>query len=329
MSAEAFKWAMDIGEQMKLEPAKRQILWLLGNIADPSGGSLFPSHAYIARRTGLAKSTVRAHLAELETIGLVKRAERSRDDNSRTSNAYQLLMTQPGLPLDDTPHPPMPTAGTGVPTAGRARADQRVGGVPAAGTLEVLEEYKEEGTAIAGGPTPPRPAGKGRAGKDPTPVARGFQRYAQGIKRLYGADYPPSAKANGQIANVVGRVGAANIEAVVDWYLGQGGWYATVKHKLDYLVRDCEQLYMALQAAARGPGEVLPTKACVAFLSADERVMKNLGEVPAGDPQKLARQAVLEHGRYVTMNAPKYVGVRMGKDRRIFSIEELTRRATA
>lgn len=305
LSIEALKWALDIGEQLGLEPARRLVLIMLGNSADHAGGNLFPSHAFIARRTGLGKSTVRSHVTALHAAGLLIKEPRLRGDGSQTSNTYRLAMTQIGLALEE---PPVLDSGRGVPDTGTRGAAERAGGVPAASTLEPKEEKGERKTS-------------GRAA--PSPVSLAFKAYQDGIKRKYGTDYPPSRRANGMLSQVVARVGGEAAIAVVDWYLSQGDFYAKVGHKLDFLVRDCEQLCMALQASTGGATPKAPTHARVALLGADERVMRELEEQPAGDMQQIARKAAKDYAGMIARLEPRYVAVRQGADRRLFSVEEL------
>lgn len=305
MSIEALNWALEIGEREKLEPTARHILLVLANRADEEG-YVYPSINWIRTRTGYARSTVNQHLKALNSrkpSPLLTKVPRHRDDGAQTSNLYQLAMQQPGLPLGTPPS----DSRTGV--AGKRIPGQRLadGGGPAGGPYtqdKTKEETKDAGRA------------------SPSPVAAAFKAYAEGIKRKYGADYPPSAKANGQLANLVARVGGDNASAVVGYYLGcQNPFYAKVKHKLDYLVRDCEQLYMALQAATGGAPAA--STAHVALLAHDGTVKRRLDDYPAGDPEAIARRALREYSTLIRNLEPKYVSVVQGANRNRYSLEEL------
>lgn len=101
------KWAMEEAEARELQMALRYLLLMLANTADHKGGNLYPSHGHLARRTGMGKSTVRAHILELERLGLLSKQLRKRQhDGSQTSNLYQLAMAQAGLDLEDDQAPP-------------------------------------------------------------------------------------------------------------------------------------------------------------------------------------------------------------------------------
>lgn len=310
MSIEALRWALDVGEELELEPARRLVLIMLGNSADHAGGNLFPSYGYLSRRTGLAYSTIRAHIRALDKSGLLIKEPRARQDGGATSNAYRLSMRQAGLPWgDDSVSQPLvpPLLDSGRGGALDSRGPDRQ---PSGGGGEHTKVLKQE-----------RPGGRGT----PTPVALAFQAYQQAIKAKYNADYPPSAKANGQLANVVGRVGRELVVAVVNWYLAhQDPFYARTKHSLDYLVRDCEKFSLEVQAASGAAAPRAPTIAKVALLGPDGIVKLELGEFPAGVLFNVARDAYKGYQQRAARMGAKSVAIRQGTERRVYTIEELT-----
>lgn len=237
MSIEALKWSLDIGEERELEPAQRLVLIMLGNSADHAGGNLYPSYAFLSRRTGLGKSTVRSHITALQAAGLLIKESRARGDGSQTSNWYRLAMTQLGLALEANP---VLDFGRGVPNVSTRGARPRAGGVPMASTHEPQELKQEE-----------RERGAWRAA--PSPVSACFKAYQAGIKKAYGADYPPSRRANGLLSEIVNRIGADAALQVVGYYLGHTKpFYAQRRHPLEILVQDCTGLWLELQASAGG-----------------------------------------------------------------------------
>jgi hypothetical protein len=157
----------------------------------------------------------------------------------------------------------------------------------------------------------------------PSPVSLAFASYSAGIKAKYGADYPPSAKANGQLANVVSRVGAESVVPVIEYYLGSANtFYAKVKHSLDYLVRDCERIYLDLQQASGGSAKPA-THADVYLVKDDSAKPRRLQDYPVGDPKLIASQAVKDYGGMIQKTSPRYVDVILAGARSRFSIEEL------
>jgi hypothetical protein len=305
LSIEALRWAMKIGIEADLEPTQRHILLFLGNVCDEAGYG-YPSIAYVCKNTGLSRRTVQNQVASLEHAGLITRTPRTNSGGDRTSDGWQLAMTQPGLPLQGGGAKSAPPR-----AAGDGEGAQRLHPGGATAAPKPQEEPQEEKTTRGGA-------------KAPTPVARAFKAYADGIKRKYGTDYPPSKRANGILANVVSRVGAERVEDVVNAYLAsQNPWYPKVRHKLEFLVRDCEQVLMDLQAAAAGAPAAAPTTARVALLAEDGRVIRELDKQPAGDMLAIAKKAITEYGGMAARTNARYVGVRQGAERRQYSVEEL------
>ena len=88
-----------------------------------------------------------------------------------------------------------------------------------------------------------------------SPVATCFQAYQQGIKRRYGADYPPSASANGILAKLVARLGAEPALKVTEAYLRDDkGYYVACTHKLEILAKDGPSIWVQIQRAVSGAG---------------------------------------------------------------------------
>lgn len=119
MSIEALKWAF---EQEDVPSGPRFVLVALANRANEEGGDLYPSIRWIKKKTGIPERTIRQHITDLQTRGLLVKTERRRDDGGRTSNEYMLPLMQPGLRFST---PPAATAGGGAVVA--------VGGVAVAG----------------------------------------------------------------------------------------------------------------------------------------------------------------------------------------------------
>lgn len=311
MSIEAWKWALDTGEERDLEPSQRLVLFILSNSADHTGGNLFPSYSYISRRTGLGKSTVRSHISALQAAGLLIKVPRSRGDGSQTSNEYRLAMGQMGLALDDTP---LLKSGTGVPDSSTRGAEiqqagcrQPAGGVPAAGTLETKEETKEEIKAGAGGAAP-------------TPVAACFKAYRDGIKGLYDAEYPPSRQANGMIAHIVSKLGAEPALKVIGFYLAhRKPFYVQRRHALEILVQDCSDLWIEAQQVA-GPG-VRARKAIALFEFEDGR-LKEMDEYPVAEPLDVARQCARAYASRIEPWGVRNIVVRIGGRQTKFTPQE-------
>jgi len=305
MSIEAMKWAMDEAEARNLSMAQRYLLLMLGNAADHRGANLFPSHSHLARRTGMAKSTVRVHLAALEQAGLLARQPRKRaHDGSQTSNLYQLAMPQAGLDLEDDVIPPH----AGIRHGGGA--EQPAPPVPTAAGTRELGDVKGRTSKAAG------------QGK-PSPVAALFKVYHDGIAKAYGAEEPPSAKTNGQLAAIVRQLGAEPAMQVVRHYLAsRKPYYVTRKHAMDVLAKDARDIWIEIQQAAGGAGAPRVTTAQV-YLEYVDAERSRMAEYPAGDALEIAKTFAREYASKVNRETVSCVTIRQGSSERRFKREEL------
>lgn len=305
MSWEAVTWVVELGIEKKLDPTKRHILLVMANRADEFG-NLFPSVAWICHRTGYSERAVRQHMKELNQAGVISRAARSGPDGSRTSDMIKLEMHQASLPLGTPPAkfapPPAPDAPTPL---------QDVHLPPAPGAPDFKEESKRKKTLAKGA-------------KAPSAVAEAWKAYSQAVAGRYGVTPPSNARANGQLANVIGRVGAEAAVKIATYYLAAPEtFYAKTNHSLDYLVRDCEKLWMDLQRqAGQGNTVTAPTCSKVSLILADGKPLE-LQEYPLGNPLDTARKAARDYAMMIGMRRPKYIAVQQGGQRQRYTIEEL------
>ena len=79
-------------ETADLPASEKLLLILLADHADDETGKCWPSQNYIARRSGLARSTINRTMKRLEGKGLIRIQHRFRDDGSQRSNAYFVLV---------------------------------------------------------------------------------------------------------------------------------------------------------------------------------------------------------------------------------------------
>lgn len=282
-------------------------LLLLLSIADMAhpNGCAFPSVATMAKRIRMSSRNTQRVLQKLESSGEL-RIKKNAGPNG--THLVQVVMNTT-LPLfnaggDDKLSPDKLTGDSqrheGV-TKTHTRGD----------TVTSPEPKEQKKNRIA-------------AGASPSPVAACFKAYAEGIKANYNADYPPSAKANGQLGNVVARIGAEPAVAVVKFYVAsRDPWYSKVRHSLDFLVRDCERMWLDVQVLSGG-AKVPPKTATAALIRGDGEVARELGDRPLADAETVARAVMKEYGGLISrLQTVKYVGVRIGSERRTFALEEL------
>ena len=295
-------------------PTTRHVLLTLSLHMSPRGDSCFPSIELLTEESGLARRSVAGHLGIAATDGWIGKRERP----EKSGQGWRRIEYFPQIPegveqavkawAEERSAPRAPRQGGATGAEGGASDDKKVvHHVHSSSSVELFNERPSAGRA-----------------KAPSPVAAAFHAYQQGIKDRYQAEYPPSAKANGQLAQVVGRVGAEAAVQVVTAYLGhQEPFYAKTKHSLDFLVRDCEKIWLELQASKTASQPKAPTHARVALLRADGTVIKELDESPAGNMESIAKAAASRYAHMIANFKPKYLGVRQGAERRRFSIEEL------
>jgi len=153
LSTKATNWAWE----QELPPSQKFVLVKLADNADEDG-YCFPGTKYVAEKTGLGHSTVRAHVQWLQENEYIRLERRDRPDGSQASNHCWLLMDrQADTPLPEsstpllksgTPPPdssgPLPDDAEGGAESQQGGCQQPAGALPAAGPLEPSSESKKE-----------------------------------------------------------------------------------------------------------------------------------------------------------------------------------------
>ncbi|TDT94907.1 helix-turn-helix protein [Azorhizobium sp. AG788] len=98
MSIEALRW---VEAQETGSPGTQLVLFVLANYADENG-ECYPALSLLAKRSQQSVDTVRRKLQVLEEQGYIERQERWRENGTRTSDRFRLLMRRApgGDPLD-------------------------------------------------------------------------------------------------------------------------------------------------------------------------------------------------------------------------------------
>lgn len=79
--------------------------------------------------------------------------------------------------------------------------------------------------------------------KEPAPSAETWDAYATAYRSRYNADPVRNAMVNGQLAQIVGRLGADEAPQVAAWYVThQNRFYVGAGHSVGMLLKDCEKL---------------------------------------------------------------------------------------
>lgn len=112
--------------------------------------------------------------------------------------------------------------------------------------LNQIQNLNPTGTTFAAPPAEDAAQPVKRAArkpKEPAPSAETWEAYASAYRRHYNADPVRNAMVNGQLAQIVGRLGAEEAPQVAAWYVGhQNRFYVGAGHSVGMLLKDCEKL---------------------------------------------------------------------------------------
>jgi hypothetical protein len=90
----------------------------------------------------------------------------------------------------------------------------------------------------------PKPSSGGVADATPPVTAEVWRSYSEAYAAKYGASPVRNARVNGQLAQLVGRIGADAAPGVARFYLGhKNALYVSAMHPTNLLLRDCEKLH--------------------------------------------------------------------------------------
>lgn len=110
---------------------------------------------------------------------------------------------------------------------------------------EPIRNQSPTGTTFGAPPAEATPV-KVRAvklAKEPAPTARTWDAYSEAYKTRYSTEPVRNATVNGQLAQLVARLGAIEAPQVAAWYLThRNQFYVSCGHSVGVLVRDCEKL---------------------------------------------------------------------------------------
>lgn len=107
MSVRAINWAFE----QEVPPPLKVILLALADWADGDGVA-YPGQKSLAAKTSIAERSLRRHLQDLESMGLIERRRRALDNGNRTSDEYRLI----ALPAKMAAGQPAKSGGDNRPT---------------------------------------------------------------------------------------------------------------------------------------------------------------------------------------------------------------------
>lgn len=310
-------------------PTTRHVLLTLSLHMSPRGDSCFPSIELLVEESGLSRRAIIEHLKLAESAGWIAKQERPEKNGQGWRRLEYFPMIPEGIEAQvnswslERSARRAPRRGGAPHAEGGARGAQKV--VHHVHPSKPVELTKENTVSEGGQAAPAERPEKGKNPKEPGAVAHAFGLYSDGMKAKYGAPYPPSAKANGQLAQVVKRIGAEATLAIVPWFLASTDpYYAKTKYRLESLVRDCEQLWMALQARSGGAAERPPTQARCYMAWSTKDTRAELDPQPIGEPLEIARRMARTYSRGITIRKADYIDVQIGTANHRYAIAELT-----
>ncbi len=80
-------------EQKGLKPSAKIVLYWLADHHNGETGDCFPSHKRLADLCEMSRQSIINNIKSLEDAGLIRKSLRVRNNNSKTANAYELLLT--------------------------------------------------------------------------------------------------------------------------------------------------------------------------------------------------------------------------------------------
>lgn len=161
MSHAAVGWAYKVPD---ISGAAKLVLVTLADFADENG-SCFPSHKRLAAMTGLSERTVRRHIADFATRGLLRIVPTFRSDGSQTANRYVLNLDDQGGGQS--------VQGGGQPNQGGGQPDQGGWSPVSRGVVTSVHPYKEEPPREPPEEPVPPSAGRASAPAPPQPCKPG------------------------------------------------------------------------------------------------------------------------------------------------------------
>ena len=90
-------------QQKGLKPAAKIVLYWIADHHNSETGACFPSLSVLADECEMDRATVIRHITALSEFGLIQKVERNRNNGSRTSNGYQLLLEKQPVVNCDPP----------------------------------------------------------------------------------------------------------------------------------------------------------------------------------------------------------------------------------
>lgn len=244
MSVQAMSWAFSL----PIPPGEKLVLLSLADRANDDG-ECWPGRESLAVKCSMGLRTIDGHIQSLQNKGLME-VEHRRSGKTVKTNLYRLFIgSQPRIePAESAPCKNLEPA-----ESAPATFDKKTGFEPAtfdnfepaesAGKTSVIQtKEKTETSVFLAAPSGEVAAPDSTEAKKQTNVET-WKAYATAFFNRYKTEPVRNAKVNGQIAQLVARLGADEAPQVAAFYLTHNrSYYVDRVHPVDSLLADCESL---------------------------------------------------------------------------------------
>lgn len=246
MSVHAMSWAFSL----PVPPGEKLVLLALADRANDDG-ECWPGRESLATKCSMGLRTIDGHILSLQKKGLLA-VEHRRDGKKIKTNLYRLFVGQ--QPVSE---PAESAACKKLEPAESAPAsfDTKTGFEPAAfdnfepaesaGNTSVIQTKEKTETSVFLAAPSDEVAAPLTSEQKKQANAATWKAYSDAFFARYETEPVRNAKVNGQIAQLVARLGANEAPQVARFYLGHNdAYYVRKAHSIDCLLADAEKLRM-------------------------------------------------------------------------------------
>lgn len=246
MSVHAMSWAFSL----PVPPGEKLVLLALADRANDDG-ECWPGRESLATKCSIGLRTIDGHILSLQKKGLLA-VEHRRDGKKIKTNLYRLFVGQ--QPISE---PAESAACKKLEPAESAPAsfDTKTGFEPAAfdnfepaesaGNTSVIQTKEKTETSVFLAAPSDEVAAPLTSEQKKQANAATWKAYSDAFFARYETEPVRNAKVNGQIAQLVARLGANEAPQVARFYLGHNdAYYVRKAHSIDCLLADAEKLRM-------------------------------------------------------------------------------------
>jgi hypothetical protein len=230
---------------------KLLMLAIADNASDQQGeaGTCFPSIKTLMKKCGLSNRAVINNLDKLIEKGYLKKAYRSRKKGGRSSNKYLIYPLKTMNELDDF-HKELFSQSEECSQPPKVKNVHRGSEECSQGIATQSEECSQESepSLISFNRQPKFVSGE----KTPAPSTHIFNAYSDAMRMAYNnPNIKPArnAKISKLLNDLIERVGFDGAMLVASNYpFHKNQWYVQKTHAVEYMVQDCEQILVQVQA---------------------------------------------------------------------------------